>query len=282
MLTIVGLLYGWEKSVEWIRRSLPKSLLPVVESILAEMGGLGFIGLLLQTFLGGANHQSLEQLSVQVFGKADVLLETFEFLHTAFFQVGVGFFVAAGAMVAAGISKLDEMGTIESLQMNAEGACTATPATIAKYLPAKNIVMIDDDDTDTITIDQPTTRPSGDGFLDEIFMGKEERAAKVLLWRHRFLERFDLPETFRVETYVQGAFAENLLEMVELSPLTWIYLIPALALANSIDLSHGVVNAASPNAADSVGFLCPLLGRLFHRVSLLLCPLCGAYGIAGR
>lgn len=44
MLTIAGLLYLWEESVEWLREEIPEALLPVVESILAEIGGFGFIG----------------------------------------------------------------------------------------------------------------------------------------------------------------------------------------------------------------------------------------------
>lgn len=236
MLTIVCLLFLWEKSVEWIRETVPPALLPVVESILAEIGGLGFIGLILQT-LGGA--MPLEDVSVELFGEGDVLIETFEYLHTAFFQVGVGFFIAAGAMVAVGIQKLGEIQTIEELQVDAtSGACTVTPDKLAEYLPV---------------ITDPNALPT-ENLWKEVNTGKEERAGKVLLMRSRLLQHHDLPNTFRIEKYVQGAFAENLLELVELSPLTWIYLIPALALANSVDLSHEVINAASPNAAESAGF----------------------------
>lgn len=238
MLTIVGLLYLWEESVLTIRRTVSAPLLPVVESVLAEMGGLGFIGLFLQTSLGGANREGLEELSVRLFGEGDILIETFEFLHTAFFQVGVGFFVAAGAMVYAGLKKLEEIEMIEELKPDEMGACTVTTDKLAAYVP----------------VTEDLTAASSVSLWDEIMMSTGERAGKSLLIRTELTERFNLPNTFRVEKYIEASFAENLLETVELSPLTWIYLIPALALANSVDLSHEVINAASPNAADSAGF----------------------------
>jgi len=238
MCAIVALLYSWEVSVKWARQAAGESLRPVVESVLAEIGGLGFIGLILQTLVP-VNREYLEDLSVKVFGEREILIETFEYLHTAFFQVGVGFFVAAGAMVALGIQKLREIETIEELQVDsATGACTVTPEVLARYLPSPQ--------------DQHETPKQN--IWNEIVMSTEERAGKSLLMRYRLVEKYHLPETFRIEKYIERAFVENLLELVELSPLTWIYLIPALALANSIDLSHDVINANSPDAFESSGF----------------------------
>jgi hypothetical protein len=44
MLSIVSLLYIWETGVEYVREELPDSLQPVIEKILGEISGLGFIG----------------------------------------------------------------------------------------------------------------------------------------------------------------------------------------------------------------------------------------------
>ena len=266
MLTIVGLLYIWEESVEYIRETIPKALKPVIESILGEIGGLGFIGLIVQT-VGGA--VPLDELSIQLFGEEEILLETFEFLHTAFFQVGIGFFVAAGTMVYVGIQKLQEIETVENLQRDiTTGTCSVTPEKLTQYLPVMNITTTttitssaNDDNsqtTSTATLtgasDETTTTID---LFSEIFMSKEERAGKTLLLRNRLLEQHPTilsADTFSIEKYIETAFATNLLELVELSPLTWIYLIPALALANSVDLSHEVVNSSSPNALESVGY----------------------------
>eukprot|EP00539_Tryblionella_compressa_P003766 CAMPEP_0178748926 /NCGR_PEP_ID=MMETSP0744-20121128/9137_1 /TAXON_ID=913974 /ORGANISM="Nitzschia punctata, Strain CCMP561" /LENGTH=545 /DNA_ID=CAMNT_0020402305 /DNA_START=45 /DNA_END=1682 /DNA_ORIENTATION=- len=245
MVTIVSLLYLWEVSVEWVRESVPKTLLPVVESILAEIGGLGFIGLILSTVLGNhAVKEFLEASSVHFFGEGDILVENFEYLHAAFFQVGVGFFLAAGVMVAVGLQKLKEIETVEGLQVDpTTGSCTVTADKISAYLPA------------TCWQQPILTHPNDIDLWQEIFMSKEERAAKTLLLRDEFLKRNPhLTDAFRIESVVQASFAYNLLKIVKISPLTWIYLIPALALANAIDLSHEVVNASSPNAAESVGY----------------------------
>lgn len=141
-------------------------------------------------------------------------------------------------MVYVGIKKLAEIDAYEELQVDRDsGACTVTPKKLESYLPFSD----------------PKELPRS-SLWNEITMGPEERIGKVLLLRSRLTERFELPTTFRIEKYVQGVFAENLLELVELSPLTWIYLIPALSLANSIDLSHDVINANSPNAFESCGY----------------------------
>jgi hypothetical protein len=243
MLTIVGLLYIWEESVEWMRETVPKAIRPVVESVLAEIGGLGFIGLVLQSVLGnGAIKKALEGLSVVFFEEKDILVENFEFLHSAFFQVGVGFFIAAGAMTVVGIKKLNEIKTVEELEVDAAtGACVVTPEVLCKYIPVKETA-------DNII-------PGGNTLWDELFMEKKERAGRVLLMRMQLMKLFPhLTNTFRVETVVKASFAQNLFKLVELSPLTWIYLVPALSLANALDLSHDVINSASPNAADTVGY----------------------------
>ena len=255
MLTIVGLLYMWEESVEWVREAVPQTLLPVVESILAEIGGLGFIGLVLQTLLGNsAVKESLEEISIFFFGETDILIENFEFLHAAFFQVGVGFFLAAGLMVVVGLQKLKEIETVEGLQLDQEtGACTVTAEKLSKYLPTPATATATKEE-DGVTVTSGSSSSSS-LLWDEIFMSKEERAAKSLLMRSRFMDLYPhLPDTFRVESIISASFAQNLYKMVEVSPLTWIFLIPALAFANAIDLSHEVVNAASPNAIESVGY----------------------------
>ena len=259
MLTIVGLLYLWETSVEYVRETIPKALKPVIESILGEIGGLGFIGLIVQTVIGGA--LPLEELSIQLFGEKELLLETFEFLHTAFFQVGIGFFVAAGTMVYVGIQKLQEIESVENLQRDiTTGTCSVTPEKLTQYLPVMNITATttaDDESFTTTTAANDDENNKNKDLFSEIFMSKEERAGKTLLLRNRLLEQHPnilSADSFSIEKYIENSFATNLLELVELSPLTWIYLIPALALANSVDLSHDVVNSSSPNALESVGY----------------------------
>lgn len=238
MLTIVSLLYTWEKSVELVRETVPKVLLPVVESILAEMGGLGFIGLLLEGLAG--YKESLGELSMKLFGEEEVLIESFEFLHTVFFQVAIAFFIAGGGLVVSGVIKSTQIGELEKERTDeTKISCSMSANELADLLP--------NDYAEGGPVSNPT-------FWDDLTMSIEERAAKAILLRRRLMDQYSLPESFRSERYVAASFAEKLLEFVELSPLTWIYLIPALALANSVDLMHDVVNAASPNAGESVGY----------------------------
>ena len=252
LLSIIGLLYTWEKSVNYFRKSVPDTLQPVLESILGEMGGLGAIGLIISTFLPPLREQ-LEEISTFFFAEPEAALETFEFLHQAVFQVGVSFFLAAGAMVIVGLAKLDEINQIEEIQVDpTTGVCTATTAeSLIDFLDGSNVEV---EATDKL--------PKLD-LIQEIQMEKEERAAKVLLLRNRVMDiHRDLPPTFRVEDYISRAFATNLLELVEFSPLTWIFLVPALALVNSIDLSHEVINSSSANAAASSGYFFSSLSAL--------------------
>lgn len=242
MLTIVGLLYLWEQSVEYLRESVPKTLLPMVESILGEIGGLGFIGLILQSVLSNNSiKEVLEEISIHFFGEGDIALENFEYLHSAFFQVGIGYFVAAGGMAALGIKKL-EIKEVQSLQFDDQnaGICTASPDLVVQYIPE--------------CVNQGQL-PGASIVRDDLRSPTVEKAARTVLMRYQVMKWFPhLPETFRVESYLQASFAYNLKKIVEVSPMTWVYLIPALAISNGIDLSHEVINAASPNAAESSGY----------------------------
>ena len=256
MLTIVGLLFLWDEAVEWLRETVPKALLPVVEAILAEIGGLGFIGLILGSVLGnGTVKENLEGISIAFFGEGDILVENFEFLHSAFFQVGVGFFVAAGAMTAVGIQKLNEVETVEGLELDAGGSCVVTPETISRYIPKA------EERRHSNMLGSPVA--GGNTLWDEVVMKKEERAGRVLLMRLLFKDR---PDTFRIEEVIESSFAHNLRKMVKISPATWIYLIPALSLANAVDLSNDVINSSSPNAAESVGYFFSTPSALFPSI----------------
>ena len=51
MLTIVGLLKAWELSVEALQENSPPAVRPVIDRVLGEIGGLGFVGLFLEVVL---------------------------------------------------------------------------------------------------------------------------------------------------------------------------------------------------------------------------------------
>ena len=72
--------------------------------------------------------------------------------------------------------------------------------------------------------------------------------------RERLIREFQLPKSFRITTYLERVFADNKLDIVSISPFSWLPLIPAMALANAVDLSHDVANSEAANAAASSGY----------------------------
>ena len=96
-----------------IRHNTPKPIMQVIDSMLAEVGGLGFIGLFLSTIVtGGPLGQIISSLSSNYLNDDELLLETFEFLHTFFFQVGILFFAIAGIVVGAVLKDVQSLSTI--------------------------------------------------------------------------------------------------------------------------------------------------------------------------
>lgn len=84
-----------------------------------------------------------------------------------------------------------------------------------------------------------------------------------------FVQEGKLPSNALIEPLIANEFGKNLLEFVELTPLTWIPLMPALALENSVDLSHDVVNAVSANAADSSGYFYGTQGAFYPSAAIV-------------
>ena len=84
---IIALLYIYEALVHHAKHHIPPTLLPVLNSMLAEIAGLGFIGVLLTTCEGYFSHQ-IEELSMLTFGEEEALVEAFEWFHVRTHLVG--------------------------------------------------------------------------------------------------------------------------------------------------------------------------------------------------
>ena len=86
------------------------------------MGGLVFIGLFLSSVVtGGPLGQVVGALSEEFLGGEELLLETFEFLHTFFFQVGILFFAIAGVVVGAVLQSVNKWSEISRLALDVAG-----------------------------------------------------------------------------------------------------------------------------------------------------------------
>lgn len=257
MLSLVFLLYAWEESVATAREKIGPTFTPVVDSMLAEMGGLGFIGLFLSVVVtGGPLGGIVGALSERFLGDEEILLETFEFLHTAFFEVGIGFFVIAGLTVAKVLSKIASLADFSRtlFERDSQGNVSLEELADELQVPSVEVDFNRDGELSQDEIQQAVRTSKKDSPWDEISITVDKIRAEGLVVRERMLRTGRVSPDFRVENYCETIFGRNLKEMVELSPLTWLPLIPTLSLGRSIDMSHDVVSAASSNAAESCGF----------------------------
>lgn len=194
--------------------------------------------------------------------------------------------MTAGYIVVAMLRKLDQItkiaeqsleGGIErqsnGIESDASGEqdveCKATTENLAIILdvytlPAEFKTVVGDDrdcvesrescpmrDYDAIMAVRKNMKPP---LIQELTMTMEQRGAECLTIRERLIDELGLPRTFHIHRYLANVFADNKLKVVELSPLSWLPIIPALALSNALDLAHDVVNVDSPNAAETSGY----------------------------
>jgi hypothetical protein len=130
MLTIVGLLLAWDTAVEAAREEAPSAIRCVIEKMLAEMGGLGFIGLALSKVLHQPQiAQGIQQLSEEYLHDEEILVESFEFLHQAFFQTGMAFFAVAAIIIVQVIGTIEKVSKMAETTVNQTTRAAGSPST---------------------------------------------------------------------------------------------------------------------------------------------------------
>lgn len=194
-------------------------------------------------------------------GDEELLLEAFEFLHAFFFEVGILFFVVAGVIVGAVLEEVNKLSGISELALDADGDGEVTLEELAEALQVQSMIVDTDGDgvlSEEEKVDALKSTASSYNFiqtiLEERSMDEVDRAGECLVARERILGKYSLPNEFAIEAYFGRIFGHNLEETVELSPVTWLPLIPLIALENSVDLSRDVVSASSSNAFESCGY----------------------------
>jgi len=256
--------------------------MPVIDSMLAEVGGLGFIGLFLSTIVtGGPLGQIISSLSSNYLNDDELLLETFEFLHTFFFQVGILFFAIAGIVVGAVLKDVQSLSTISELALDTDGDGEVSLDELADALQVDSMIVDLDGDgiitqeelTEAIRSKSTNINSFTSTFINEWNKNDIDYASENLVVRQRMMDKFQLPSTFKIEDYFAQIFGHNLEEVVELSPVTWLPLIPLIAVDNSVDLSRDVVSAASSNAFDSAGYFYATPWVLYSTILLQLISL---------
>lgn len=79
MLSIIFLLWLWETLIENLKELSPKYIHQVIDATLAEMGGIGFIGLFISTILHNPIFHlstTLNDLSEEYLGNEEILFES--------------------------------------------------------------------------------------------------------------------------------------------------------------------------------------------------------------
>ncbi|KAL3912594.1 MAG: hypothetical protein SGILL_006819, partial [Bacillariaceae sp.] len=243
MLSIVFLLLLWEESIALARTRLPPTLMPVVDSMLAEMGGLGFIGLFLGVVVtGGPLGHVVGGLSEKFLGNEEFLLESFEFMHTSFFEVGITFFIVAGLTVWRVLQKLESLTDVSKVifDVNADGNVCLNELSKALDVDSIQVDMDCDGEISEFEMQEAARKAKKVEIWDELTMDTRMIKAEALVVRERLIQAYQVPPSFRIEDYFAKIFAENLQEIVELSPLSWLPLIPLLSIGRSIDISKDI------------------------------------------
>jgi len=274
MLVIVGLLVAWEESIELLRENTPPAIQPVIDKVLGEIGGLGFIGLVLSTFVLnqqlGLGH-SVGGLSETYLGNEEILLETFEFLHQVFFQTAIVYFVSTAFVITKIVSEIYFITTLTEQKAAAVAACETGSSQDAD-LPIEAyeaFLRIEEGIVPSPSLDNgnesnqqfekvPNNNNNNNNnnrWQRELGLTREERGAEILVIRER-LKREGLvanESSFTIRSYLEDLFSSDKFEFVELSPLSWVPLIPGLALLSSVDLAHDVL-PNSQNSYESCGY----------------------------
>ena len=142
MMSIVALLYSWEKTITSARSSLPETLQPVVNSMLVEMGGLGFVGLLLGiVVVDGPLGVIFGQFSERFLGDSKLLWQSYQFLDSAFFEVAIAFFIIAGVTVASVVKQVESIEMVSRAAFDLNGDGVVELGEIAEVLNVDSVVV---------------------------------------------------------------------------------------------------------------------------------------------
>eukprot|EP00977_Amphora_coffeiformis_P017504 scaffold5771_cov171-Amphora_coffeaeformis.AAC.21 len=286
LLIIVGMLVAWDTLIERARQTTPPAIATVIDNILMEMGSLGFIGLVLSAALN--NPVSPLQAVVAHFSETylhdeELLLESFHFLHELFFQAAIAYFFGSAFMTqrvidsiefASDLAERNVMQHKRFMLFNDTNISTGAAGFKVQFEVDEEELATEDYEDMLRHYQEARAQEPKNIFLRELSMPMTERGTEALVIRERVQKNvMHLPEWFRLDKDLEEAFATEELNLIKISPSTWLPLIPVLALAASVDLSHDVANPGAAKAIASSGYFLATPGVFFPLLALQLLKL---------
>ncbi len=239
ILVIIALLYIYEISVHWAKHHIPQALQPVLNVMLAEIAGLGFIGLLLQVFEGYFAHQ-IEAISEVTLGEEEALVEAFEWFHNQFFKVATIFCVFGGGMLVYMVSDIRRLlADISKADADGDG-----DVTVAEFKAAFGEDSLEEKTFWQMVASRTLGLSTADSYL----------------FSRRFMEHHQVDKaTFNPIAYVESVGAANLHELVEMSPFCWLMMLPPLAYMEYTKIKKEVPGDDLSGAAAGIYAESPVL-----------------------
>lgn len=257
MATIILLLYIWEEGEEIAKEALPPTLRPVLDSMIGEIGALGFIGLFLGlSVIHGPFGPIVNKASLELFDDKHLLLELFENLHDEFFVAAIAFFIVNGITVWRTLVKIECIQDVSAAVFDIDGDGDVGLDELATYLNVDSLVVDADGDgvLDEDEIKDALRNAKPPSIWEEVFADPDRVRADSLVIRERFIETCRVDKSFAIEEYFIPIFGRNLESLVELAPAAYFLFVPWVALSQAVDIPRHIVNSNAPNAAEACGY----------------------------
>lgn len=207
MVTLVGLLEAWEKTMHYARTVTPPAVRKVLDDLVGEVSSLGFIGLVLTFVLSKlALGDAVGEVSRYYLGNEEALLEDFHFWHETFFQAAITFCFSAAVMVLQVIRTVKEVSDLaeEQLRKHKEGSDEADDE-VAMEEYESLLKLQHPDETESV-------------LRHELTLTQAERGAEALIIRARLEREFNLPANFRIEQAIEYALSGDRVNFFKIKP----------------------------------------------------------------
>jgi hypothetical protein len=178
------------------------------------------------------------------------LQDSLDYFYTTFFQVGLVFPIYVGLMVQSVFTVTSEMDNLDGMGLYRRGGSRDTREGLARILEAPSLPL----NSRSLSLSDMYNRLKQKTWIDEALISTDRRAAELMVANAYLVSEGKMEATGSIKSYLDQSFAQTLSSFVNLSPWAYFVLVPALLLANSIDLMTNAISPLSINAAASAGY----------------------------